>query len=102
MARYIDPETGERIVTSRRPSFLIIVLFLVALGFAVWVMIPKNHAYFTFNSAPETGTVPIPKAPAGSVSGPGSIPAPDALPATGERTPTAPSNATTTSPPSAP
>lgn len=69
MPEYIDQDTGERvIVRRRRPSITLAVLFVFALGLIVWWMIPANHGSISFN-APSTVTTPLPKAPAGSVSG---------------------------------
>lgn len=69
MPEYIDQDTGERvIVRRRRPSIALAILFVFALGLIVWWMIPANHGWISFNT-PSTVTTPLPKAPAGSVSG---------------------------------
>ena len=69
MPEYIDRDKGERIVVRRRrPSITLAVLFVFALGLIVWLMIPANHGWISFN-APSTVTTPLPKASAGSVSG---------------------------------
>jgi hypothetical protein len=69
MPQYIDRDTGERVVIRhRRPSIMLAVLFVFALGLIVWLMIPASHGWISFN-APSTITTPLPKAPAGSVSG---------------------------------
>jgi hypothetical protein len=69
MPQYIDRDTGERVVIRHsRPSITLAVLFVFALGLIVWLMIPANHGWVSFN-APSTITTPLPKAPAGSVSG---------------------------------
>jgi hypothetical protein len=76
MPEYIDRDTGERVVIrSRRPSITFAVLFVFALGLIVWLMIPANHGWVSFNTPPPVATTPLPKAPAGSVSGAASVPA---------------------------
>lgn len=69
MPEYVDRDTAERIIVRpRRPSIMLAILFVFALGLIVWLMIPANHGWISFN-APSTVVTPLPKAPAGSVSG---------------------------------
>lgn len=88
MPQSIDQDTEGRIVlrSRRRPSITMAVLFVFALGFIVWLMIPANHGWISFNAPPPTNSTPLPKAPAGSVSGAASAvdnapPSPAAAPA---------------------
>jgi hypothetical protein len=75
MTKYIDPNTGEQVVPVRhRPSLLATFAFIVILGLFVWALIPKNHALVSFSTTPESQNVNLDKAPAGSVSGVGSVP----------------------------
>lgn len=91
MARF-DPDTGERVVParSRRPSVLMVILFIVVLGAIVWALVPKDHAFVTFSPAPGSQNVELPKAPAGSVSGVGSVPPSDPAPSTAQHPVTSP------------
>jgi hypothetical protein len=75
MRRYVDPNTGEQVVpVRRRPSLLAMFVFVIVLGLVVWALIPKNHAFISFSSAPASQNVNLDKAPAGSVSGVGGVP----------------------------
>jgi len=70
MAEYIDEDTGRRVVVrSRRPSIMMSILFVFAVGLIVWLMIPANHGWISFNAPQPVATTPLAKAPPGSVSG---------------------------------
>jgi hypothetical protein len=75
MIKYVDPNTGEQVVpVRRRPSLLATFVFVIVMALAVWALIPKNHAFISFSPTPESQNVNLDKAPAGSVSGVGSVP----------------------------
>lgn len=92
----VDPETG-RVIRSRRPSVLFAIVFILAVGLIVWLMIPRDHASIVINPAPQpTSGEPAQPAPPGSVSGATTATQPEAVtPAT-----PAPAAPQTTQPPS--
>jgi hypothetical protein len=69
MDEYIGRNADRVVVRNRRPSFAMAVLFVFAIGLIVWLMIPANHGWISFNTPTPTTTTPLAKAPAGSVSG---------------------------------